>query len=573
MQICPACHTENNDGTLNCSRCGRLLRERPTDGQPPVQATDEIQSSAGLTGSSLLTPRAEGTLIAGRFICQSLVFFIPQQLVYLVKEAGPSEVRRIWQCSNEACGAIFSEYNPLEKGMKCAICGSALIDEPIELLLSETTDPVPAVLTAIAGMKLAHADVRAPLSVFSEEVDGLARYCLVYPVTDPILAVPARDQALRWIANAARALDDLAEKGITFGGRINESSFGITDGRLVWADFTQAEIQTEPDHPDRTADVRALAQLLAQWLTAHVKSIRDTNLPPELATLLEKGSGQGFANGKELAEAIDSTCSELASPKSFEYRVGRRTDVGRVRELNEDSLFTFEVNRTIVSVSFPICLLAVADGMGGHSAGEVASREIVNQLAAKSASLLAPEVSQPDWNGKRWFEEIVKQVNQAVFDLRTSVGSDMGSTLAAVLAVDKRAFITHVGDSRVYLFNANGWQQLTEDHSLVEKLVASGRVQREDVRIHPQRNVIYRTIGDRTQEDLQIQEIQLVSGDRLLLCSDGLWEMVDEAEMLEIIMDAAHPQEACDRLVEAANAAGGEDNISVVILEYRTLSQ
>jgi protein phosphatase len=143
----------------------------------------------------------------------------------------------------------------------------------------------------------------------------------------------------------------------------------------------------------------------------------------------------------------------------------------------------------------------------------------------------------------------------------------MGSTLVAVVLDADRACIAHVGDSRAYLINAQGIHRLTTDHSLVERLIATEQITREEARHHPQRNVIYRTIGDKAQLEVDVSTRKLAIGDYILLCSDGLSGMVKDDAIQACVLQATSPQAACDDLVNAANAAGGDDNISVVIVE------
>jgi len=143
----------------------------------------------------------------------------------------------------------------------------------------------------------------------------------------------------------------------------------------------------------------------------------------------------------------------------------------------------------------------------------------------------------------------------------------MGSTLVTAVLDGNRAYIAHVGDSRIYLINTQEIRQLTTDHSLVERLIATNQITREEARHHPQRNVIYRTIGDKLRVDVDVSVHTLSPGDCLLLCSDGLCGLVDDQTIFRIVLKADTPQAACDALVDAANAAGGDDNISVILIK------
>ncbi|HEX9019032.1 MAG TPA: SpoIIE family protein phosphatase, partial [Anaerolineaceae bacterium] len=164
-------------------------------------------------------------------------------------------------------------------------------------------------------------------------------------------------------------------------------------------------------------------------------------------------------------------------------------------------------------------------------------------------------------------KETVEAVNKHVFDLRKSSGTDMGSTLVMAMLDGPRAYIAHVGDSRAYLVNSREIRRLTVDHSLVERLVATGQIRREEAQHHPQKNVIYRTIGDKPRLDVDASVVDLSVGDRLMLCSDGLCGLVEDGQMQKLVMGAPSPQAACEALVSAANAAGGDDNISVIVVE------
>jgi protein phosphatase len=227
-------------------------------------------------------------------------------------------------------------------------------------------------------------------------------------------------------------------------------------------------------------------------------------------------------------------------------RVGAATDIGQVREGNEDSYL-------IVAP-----LYAVADGMGGHRGGEVASSlalETVQQLFERQEGSLADQVSG---------------ANRAVYDRSQSDRSvsGMGTTLTAALIDGNKVHLVHVGDSRAYLVRDGALTQLTEDHTLVHRMVLEGEITPEEAETHPHRSILTRALG--VDENVQVDEgdVQVESGDRLLLCTDGLTGMVPEGEIQEILRDAADPQEAVDRLVKVANRAGGIDNITAVVLDF-----
>jgi PPM family protein phosphatase len=225
--------------------------------------------------------------------------------------------------------------------------------------------------------------------------------------------------------------------------------------------------------------------------------------------------------------------------------VGVATDVGRVREGNEDSYL----------VDPP--LFAVADGMGGARGGEVAS-----QLALETIETLARA-------GQGTLVEQVTQANHAVFERSQEDRSvsGMGTTLTAVRVVDGVAHLAHVGDSRAYLMRGGALRRLTDDHTLVNRMVKAGEITPDEADVHPHRNVLTRVLGTEPEVRVDLQEVPLMGGDRLLICSDGLFAMVNEDQIQAIMETEPDAQKAADRLVRAANRAGGVDNITVVVLD------
>lgn len=227
-------------------------------------------------------------------------------------------------------------------------------------------------------------------------------------------------------------------------------------------------------------------------------------------------------------------------------RVGVATDIGQVREGNEDAYL----------VVAP--LYAVADGMGGHRGGEVASSlalETVQQLFERQEGTLADQVAE---------------ANRAVYDRSQSDRSvsGMGTTLTAALIDGDEVHVVHVGDSRAYLLHDGRLTQLTEDHTLVHRMVVEGEITPAEAETHPHRSILTRALG--VDERVQVDEgdVRIQTGDRLLLCTDGLTGMVPEEEIQQIMLAAGDPQEVVDRLVTVANRAGGIDNITAVLLDF-----
>ncbi|MBS4217798.1 Stp1/IreP family PP2C-type Ser/Thr phosphatase [Bacillus sp. FJAT-49711] len=235
-----------------------------------------------------------------------------------------------------------------------------------------------------------------------------------------------------------------------------------------------------------------------------------------------------------------------------------KTDKGMVRHHNEDNGGIFH-NKT------GNLLAIVADGMGGHQAGEVASQIAVKKLQELWANV--DEILTPEF-AKSWFLEKVAIVNKEIYDhsRENKECEGMGTTLVAAICTATFATIVNIGDSRCYLLNENGFKQLTEDHSLVNELIKAGQISPEDAEIHPRKNVLLNAMGTEADIEMDITSITFEEGNKLLLCSDGLSNKVSSDEMLTILTDETDLNEKADTLIQLANHYGGEDNISLAIV-------
>ncbi len=583
MNKCPKCQQENNDGAKFCTHCGTKLEEpqaRPTkrlDDLPaptiPVKNLEDDPSRHGtrpLPPLSTLEPRSDRAIFADRFLSTGLLYSDNQSsFAYQVEEIGSGKHLLLRQCPS--CGAVHSKWEEgAEPDHFCSSCGTPMEASKIELQLFESTDPLPDSVMQIAQMGLVHANVRAPIAAFSEILAGVNRYCLVTPPADPIPQPMDQNQAIRWTAGLARALDYLYRNQVSFNGQSDTTSIGFSGGHMVWSNFRNAVIlENDILEQGRLSDLKSLVNLLRQWLTGNTATEEETVLPAPLNKLIEKAFGpEGFRSGRELANALDTIVNDTLSALPIDYNIGKRTHTGMVRNLNEDAMYSIETSRTVQSHPQPLGIFVVADGMGGHSAGEVASGTIVSYFAQRAPQDLGTIQAQTGgMNWTDWLKETVNGANKSVYDLRTAAGTDMGSTLVMAVMDGLKAYLANVGDSRAYLVNKQGIQRVTTDHSLVERLIATGQIHRDEGRTHPQRNVVYRTIGDKEQVDVDVFAITLEPGDKILLCSDGLWEMLEDDTTFQIIQESVNPQAACEKLVAAANTAGGEDNITAILIE------
>lgn len=251
---------------------------------------------------------------------------------------------------------------------------------------------------------------------------------------------------------------------------------------------------------------------------------------------------------------------------------GKDSNIGNVRQVNEDSLVVLEVTRVQESRGVPLGFYVVADGMGGHRAGEIASRtvnKIVTEkvLNAEVIPGLASATRKLDETPATVLTGAIQEANRLLNAAARRQGSDMGTTLTAALIIGDTATIANVGDSRTYLWRGGVLRQVTQDHSLVASMVAVGVLTPAEAQSHPDRNQVYRSLGTQPDIEPDIFTETLQRGDRLILCSDGLWEMVRDPEISRIVGRARSPQEACRTLIQKAKDAGGDDNITVIVVK------
>jgi serine/threonine protein phosphatase PrpC len=250
-------------------------------------------------------------------------------------------------------------------------------------------------------------------------------------------------------------------------------------------------------------------------------------------------------------------------------QVGYDLDPGEVRKQspNEDTL---SVTCGVISSTppKPFTLLMVADGMGGQAHGQEASQFAVHTLAEYvSGSLRSKQETTKTL--LPILKAGVQYANQVLYQHNQEQSTDMGTTMTATLVVDTIAYVAHVGDSRFYLYREPvGLSQITQDHSLVAALAAAGIIKPEDIYTHPRRNLIYRCLGEKSTVEVDTYEIPLAAGDILLLCSDGLWEMVRDQQIAAILTSPTpDPSHTAHALMQAALAGGGEDNVSAIVVK------
>jgi len=263
---------------------------------------------------------------------------------------------------------------------------------------------------------------------------------------------------------------------------------------------------------------------------------------------------------------------EQLQSRNLSLAVGYLTDPGikRKHKPNEDSLFAMQGTETYNSLPQEFGLFVVADGMGGHANGQNASRMAIQTII----DYMLPKISENKQMGDEAFAKLLRDgvqgANQAVHQRNLEERADMGTTMTAALVFGPTAYIANVGDSRTYLYREpGGLTKITHDHSVVASLVEAGIIKPDDIYTHPKRNQIYRSLGEKPVVDVDSFIVSLKAGDKLLLCSDGLWDMVRDPEIQRLMSaPTPDPSKTGQTLIQAALDGGGEDNVSVIVVSF-----
>ncbi|QBD83123.1 serine/threonine-protein phosphatase [Ktedonosporobacter rubrisoli] len=271
-------------------------------------------------------------------------------------------------------------------------------------------------------------------------------------------------------------------------------------------------------------------------------------------------------SSESLAEATTENRSMLA--QSLSVGVGWHTGITRKRSPNEDSLLVLQGTCTYQGRLVPFGLFVVADGMGGHAYGQEASRLAIQNMMHTVLQNIVMSNDLDDEYLTNMLIGGVEWANRAIYQRGQEWGQEMGTTLTGALIVGLKVYIVNVGDSRTYLYREGmHLAQITRDHSVVAALVESGTIAADDVYTHPERNKVYRSLGCKESVEVDWFVVDLCAHDKLLLCSDGLWEMVRDPMIERIAASGYDPTRICSMLVQAALRGGGQDNVSAIMVE------
>lgn len=485
-----------------------------------------------------------GTPLGDHYTVEGLVRLSEGRMFYLANDVRPDlPLRRCWSCGHP---------DTPRTELVCASCKAPLKDRRFLVSARWTHHRFDAYLEFFhRGLK--HPGLAPPVDVFV--VDNVL--FSVVPYAGEGLMV---DEASP--LNNARLLD--------LGQRIVGTLAFLHKHGVRLATLNRANLLVSPDNTVRLFDIevedtldngtaisgellsevmRAVGELLRRYCDIEADALIDFMMSAEEGLLLDM-----VRFGREIEHRFDAY-----APQSYAPLLGGMSDVGLTRQLNED-------NWGWVRLSERAKLYVVADGMGGHDGGEVASALAVKTLCevARQREAAAPQGEDAVEN---LLDESFQVANNTVKDAADAKGTDMGTTLVCMLVLDGHVgFIANVGDSRGYLLRNGILHQITKDHSLVQKMVERGRITADEARHHPHSNILLRTVGTERDIEIDIFRVELEGGDKVLMCSDGLWGEVEDRDMESILNTYTDPRIASRELVRAAHHGGGKDNVTLMIV-------
>jgi serine/threonine protein phosphatase PrpC len=478
---------------------------------------------------------------------EGIVRLAEGRMFYLVDDDRPDRAtRRCWECGDES--------NPADPNGSCAACGGSLAVR--RFLLSTRWDrhgfeP----FLAFFHKQIQHPALLSPCDVFPFPDGAPQQICSMVPYNEELLlldeAAPLPIQrVISFAQRAAGLLGMLAHNGVRLNW-LHRSNFVLRpNGEIVLFDPDVAAVVDGPLGPSDTRDaVMQLGEILRRYTPIEEQAWQ--------AFFRDAENGR-FATAVEFGRALQIEAQRSPAARGTSH--AGMTDVGLHRALNED-------NWGWARLTSGVEIFVVADGMGGHDAGEVASALAVDTLVREARERV--DVSpRPSVDAiENILDEAFQAANNTIKGNAEERGSDMGTTLVACMVVDDTtALCANVGDSRGYLVRAGRLHQITRDHSLVARMVEQNRITAEEARNHPHSNILLRTVGTERNVDIDIFRVELEPGDRLLLCSDGLWGEVDDPD-IEAILNSTDDNRVVSReLIHAAHRGGGKDNITVIVV-------
>lgn len=608
--LCPNCGYQNAATSRFCRQCGTALHSStPTTtkidaAEPPAQATQPLvapmtdedaalqeelvtqpvnpEPTSGKETGAVDPPLQPGTTIEG------------YKIIELRDERDGKRTYRAEAPANVCaqCGAQTTDPS----SRFCENCGAELL--PRDVLLIEDSANAEQSSGPWQAINLPEDPVRAllpPLQLVEQENK---RYLVVEE------AVPGWQSLAELLSGYGETPDQPAaleeDDALPIALQLAQLIQYLHRNNLALGDLSLAQLLLGPQQRLRLRDVQSIQPLNDAAQKADLMQLHHTledltrtpratrkldaaaveggsTAPKSLQEVLALARMGGLSTADDWVTALSAVADSKRAVQGLRTRIGAHSHVGMVRELNEDSLLTMDWKMDVAGRAINAGLYVVADGMGGHAGGEVASTLAVQNMASIAASALLELMADSSAGlGDAQLSDVAlrasEQANMAVVQEARRRNNDMGTTLTFALVVGDRCVIGNVGDSRAYLIRNGQMQRISKDHSLVQRLVDVGQIQPDDIYTHPHRNAILRSLGEQPQVQVDLFPLRLQDGDIIFCCSDGQWEMVRDPRMNEIILSAPDLQTAVQQLIDEGNQNGGEDNITAVLVQFQVAS-
>ncbi len=385
-----------------------------------------------------------------------------------------------------------------------------------------------------------------------------------YLISEYVKGMPLKDkgfdenQIRDYTLGLADMVDYLHSQNVSVSG-LEKGDLVVGDGGIKLVNLAGLRlIEGSISHSRRKKDIKHLGRLLKGLINHQEEEWK-------VVSVLQKAAEGGFSSAKRFRERLEDASDSVTSGEAI--IVEGITDIGIIRKVNEDSLRITELS--INNDSKKANLFIVADGMGGHQNGDVASSLAVEALVEeiRNGMEMQKEINEgalPDF-----MKTAVANTNKIVYDFARENKRDMGTTVAASLLLADNLYTANVGDSRAYLIRNGEAVQITKDNSLVARLVELNMLDPKDARHHPKSNILLRTIGTDPKVEVDAYRTKIRKGDYLLLCTDGLWNQLADDE-IEHIIKKNSPQDACREMIRIANERGGPDNITAIVVKINS---
>ena len=640
--ICPLCHTSNRDDAKFCKGCGQPLRAEPAHSADEAVMASAVPATSGQGSAESVPvqtepvqpPEAAATNNTEDISTAPTLILTPEKMMALHNRRWQEEAEKEQQqasmpsSSQQAASfpALSTQGQPTtpaaqdeQSQQDVAEMPTVLMNPPASNVAADEPVPAPppsSLPTAQADVPPAPADQPVGAGEAADAEMGPSWIPAVTSGTngangtneetttttekseEPVEASsdtsdqPGTDQAASTgdfpVVPPGTTVAERYEIAQVVSDSPQEHVYQVTDHQgyqHCWNCGSEQNVEGDEFCIDCGASLLNVPYLMHEYPAASTNDEGDSAAGAagtEDAHVLQGTIANTFVNEGHTYVIEQPQVEQNAFPNGIRLLVACDSDAGDVRrsEPNEDSTLVLLLQRVFESMGVPEGVFIVADGLGGHDSGQVASRTTINTISERMVRELLAAPLSAEKNGEdvkpldedaliALFHSSIEDANTALCQKNQLDKTDMGSTITGFMIVGDHAYIINVGDSRTYMLRGQQLYQLTTDHSLVGQLVASGMIEPDDIYTHPQRSQIFRSLGDKPNVQIDMFKQKLHPGDILLSCSDGLWEMVRNPQIESILNNAPDPQTACTQLIEAANTNGGEDNISTVVVFVR----